>query len=237
MGKDITVSGKDGAFGGYLAMPSSGLFKSSGGPAVVVIQEIFGINKWIRGVCDMMAEEGYIALAPDLFWRIAPGVQLDPSVPEEKKQGFALYQKYDFEKAFQDIQSTIDYLRTAPGATGKVGNMGFCAGGFLSYLCAARSDTDASASYYGGGIASKLDLMGRIRKPTLLHLAAVDDFVPAEAQAQIKDAAATNPAVTVHVYPGVHHGFCRAIDASVYDAAACKLAHGRTLELFKKHLA
>ena len=231
MGQDITVSGNDGSFGGYLATPASGR-----GPAVVVIQEIFGVNAWVRSVADMMAAEGYIALAPDLFWRIAPGVQLDPTKPDEQKRGFELYGKYDFDKALADIQSTITYLRTAPGASGKVGNMGFCAGGLLSYLCAARTDTDASSSYYGGGISGKLDLMDKIKAPTLLHLAGVDDFVPTEAQVKIKDAAAKNPNVTVHDYPGVHHGFCRHIDPRNYDAAACTLAHSRTLALFKAAL-
>ncbi len=232
MGKDITISGEDGAFGGYLAVPASGK-----GPGVVVIQEVFGINKWVRSVADMMAAEGYIALAPDLFWRIAPGIQLDPSKPEEFQKGLELYRKYDFDKALADIRSTMTYLRTAPGASGKVGNMGFCAGGLLSYMCAARTDTDASSSYYGGGINGRLELMEKIEKPTLLHLAGVDDFMPPEAQGKIRDAAVKNPNVTVHVYPGVHHGFCRDIDPRNYDAAACKLAHGRTLELFKKTLA
>ncbi len=232
MGQDITVSGNDGSFGGYLATPASGK-----GPAVVVIQEIFGVNPWVRSVADMMAAQGYIAVAPDLFWRIAPGVQLDPTKPDEQKRGFELYGKYDFEKALADIQSTMTYLRTAPGASGKVGNMGFCAGGLLSYLCAARTDTDASSSYYGGGISGKLDLMEKIKKPTLLHLAGVDDFVPTEAQVKIKEAAAGNPNVTVYDYPGVHHGFCRDIDPRNYDAAACTLAHSRTLALFKSALA
>lgn len=232
MGKDITVSGKDGVFGGYLATPVSGK-----GPAVVVIQEVFGINRWVRSVADMMAAEGYVALAPDLFWRIAPGIQLDPAKPEEFQKGLALYGKYDFAKALEDITSTMAHLRTAPGASGKVGVMGFCAGGLLAYMAAAASDADAISSYYGGGINGKLDLMARIRKPTLLHLAGVDGFMPPEAQDKIKEAAAKNPAVTVHVYPGAHHGFCRDTDPKNYDAAACKLAHGRTLELFKRHLA
>jgi carboxymethylenebutenolidase len=232
MGKDITVAGNDGSFGGYLATPASGK-----GPGVVVIQEIFGINKWVRSVADMLAGHGYMALAPDLFWRIAPGVQLDPTKPEEKQQGFTLYGKYDFEKALEDIQSTMTWLRTAPGATGKVGNIGFCAGGLLSYMSAARTDTDASASYYGGGINGKLDLMGQIKKPTLLHLAGIDDFMPEAAQQQIAAAAAKNPNVTVHIYAGVHHGFCRDIDPANYNADACITAHQRTLELFKKTLA
>ena len=232
MGKDITIAGKDGSFGGYLATPATGK-----GPGVVVIQEVFGINRWVRSVADMLASHGYIALAPDLFWRIAPGIQLDPGKPDEFKQGLALYGKYDFEKALADIQSTMAWLRTAPGATGKVGNIGFCAGGLLSYMCAARTDTDASASYYGGGINGKLDLMGKIGKPALLHLAGVDAFMPEAAQTQIVTAAEANPNVTVHVYPGVHHGFCRDIDPQNYDADACKTAHQRTLALFKQALA
>lgn len=232
MGKDTTVAGKDGAFGGYLAMPASGK-----GPAVVVIQEVFGINKWVRSVADMMAAEGYIALAPDLFWRIARGIQLDPSKPEEFQKGLELYGKYDLAKALEDIIATVGHLRGLPGSTGKVGSIGFCAGGLLSYMCAAANGADANASYYGGGINGKLDLMGQIRKPTLLHLAGVDGFMPPEAQDKIKEAAAKNANVTVHVYPGVHHGFCRDIDPKNYDAVACKLAHQRTLELFNKHLA
>jgi carboxymethylenebutenolidase len=232
MGKDITLTGNDGSFGGYLATPASGK-----GPGVVVIQEIFGINKWVRSVADMLAGHGYMALAPDLFWRIAPGVQLDPTKPEEKQQGFALYGKYDFEKALEDIQSTMTWLRTAPGSTGKVGNIGFCAGGLLSYMSAARTDTDASASYYGGGINGKLDLMGQIKKPTLLHLAGIDDHMPEAAQKDVEAAAAKNPNVTVHIYAGAHHGFCRDIDPVNYNADACITAHQRTLALFKKSLA
>ena len=233
MGKDVTIAGNDGTFGGYLATPASGK-----GPGVVVIQEIFGVNAWVRSVADMLAGHGYMALAPDLFWRIAgPGIQLNPTIPDEKKQGFALYGKYDFEKALEDIQSSTTWLRTAPGANGKVGNMGFCAGGLLSYMCAARTDTDASASYYGGGINGKLDLMAKIKKPALLHLAGIDDYMPEAAQKDIAAAAAANPNVTVHIYAGVHHGFCRDIDPEVYNADATITAHQRTLELFKKTLA
>lgn len=229
--KDITIKGKDGDFSGYLATPASGK-----GPGVVIIQEIFGVNPWVRSVTDWYASQGYMALALDLFWRIKPGVQLDPTKEAEFKEAFDYYNKFSVEKGVEDIQTTITTLRTMPGCTGKVGNLGFCLGGLLSYLAAARTDTDACSSYYGGGINTMLAEASKIKKPTLLHLAGNDDYIPAEAQAQIKDGVKGNPNITVHIYPSTAHGFCRDIDPVHYDAAACTLAHGRTLELFKTAL-
>ena len=230
--KDITFTGKDGSFGGYLATPGNGK-----GPGVVIIQEIFGINPWVRSVTDWYAGQGYMALALDLFWRIKPGVQLDPTKEAEFKTAFEYYNKFSVDKGVEDIQTTIATLRSLPGCSGKVGNLGFCLGGLLSYLAAARTDTDASASYYGGGINTKLAEAAKIKKPTLLHLAGSDDYIPAPAQEEIKQGVKSHPQITVHVYPGTAHGFCRDIDPRHYNAAACKLAHGRTLDLFKKALA
>jgi carboxymethylenebutenolidase len=231
-GKDITITGKDGTFGGYLATPASGK-----GPGVVIIQEIFGVNPWVRSVADWYAGQGYMALAPDLFWRSKPNIQLNPTIESEFKEGFGYYQQFSVDKGVEDIQATIDTLRKMPGGTGKVGNLGFCLGGLLSYLTAARTDTDACSSYYGGGINTMLAEAGKIKKPTILHLAGNDDYIPADAQAAIKDGTKANSNITVYVYPGTHHGFCRDTDPRHYDADACKTAHGRTLELFKKALA
>ncbi|MSO72901.1 MAG: dienelactone hydrolase family protein [Rhodospirillaceae bacterium] len=231
-GKDIAITGKDGSFGGYLATPGSGK-----GPGVVVIQEIFGINPWVRSVTDWYASQGYMALALDLFWRIKPGVQLDPTKEAEFKTGLEYYNKFSVDKGVEDIQTTISTLRTLAGCTGKVGNLGFCLGGLLSYLAAARTDTDASASYYGGGINTKLAEAAKIKKPTLIHLAGSDDYIPAPAQEEIKEGVKGNQQIAVHVYAGTAHGFCRDIDPKHYDAPACKLAHGRTVELFKRALA
>lgn len=231
-GKDITIPGKDGTFGGYLATPAGGK-----GPGVVIIQEIFGINRWVRSVTDYYASQGYMALALDLFWRLQPGVQLDPTIESEMKQGFDLYGKFNPDKGVEDIQATITALRGMEGCTGKVGHLGFCLGGLLTFLAAARTDSDAASSYYGGGINTKLDEVPKINKPTLVHLAGNDDYIPAEAQEKIKDGTKSNPNITVHVYPGTAHGFCRSIDKAHYNAEACTLAHSRTLELFKKALA
>lgn len=231
-GKEIGVETSAGSFMGYLAAPPSGR-----GPGVVVIQEIFGVNPWIREVTDWYASQGYFALAPDLFWRMKPGVQLDPTVESQLQQGFGYYQKFDVATGVADIQAAIDALRKTPGCTGKVGNLGFCLGGLLSFLAAARTNTDACASYYGGGINTKLDEMDRIKVPTVLHLAGNDSYIPEEAISQITARAKANPTVAVHVYPGTAHGFCRANDASHYNAEACARAHRRTLELFRSALA
>lgn len=231
-GKEISIAAKDGNFMGYLAMPSSGQ-----GPGVVVIQEIFGINPWIREVTEWYAEQGYITLAPDLFWRLKPGIQLDPMSDSQFKEGFGYYEKFDVAKGIEDIQATITAVRQMPGCTGKVGNIGFCLGGFLSYLTAAQTDTDASSSYYGGGIHTKLDEAANIRKPTFLHLAGNDSFVPATAVEDISAGVKDQKNITVYVYPGMPHAFCRAHDPRHYNAEACSLAHQRTLELFKTALA
>jgi carboxymethylenebutenolidase len=231
-GKEITVKAKDGAFMGYLATPASGK-----GPGVVIIQEIFGINPWIREVTNWYASQGYIALAPDLFWRMKPGVQLDPTIDAEFQEGIGYYQKFNVDKGIEDIQAAIDTLRQTSGCTGKVGNLGFCLGGLLSYLTAARTDTNASSSYYGGGVHTKLGEAKNIKAPTLLHLAGNDSFVPKEATAEIIAGVKDNKHITVHVYPGMPHAFCRAHDPRHFNAEACSLAHSRTLDLFKSALA
>lgn len=231
-GKDITINGKDGSFTGYLAAPPSGK-----GPGIVVIQEIFGVNPWVRSVADWYAAQGFMALAPDIFWRMKPGVQLDPTVDAQLQEGFGYYQKFDVDKGVEDIQATIDTLRRLPGCTGKVGDLGFCLGGLLSYLTATRTDTDASASYYGGGINTKLDEVAKIKAPTILHLAGSDSYIPQDAIDAIRAAVRDKSNISLHVYPGMPHAFCRANDPRHFNAEACALAHGRSVDLFRSALA
>src|ERR1700742_3096616 len=128
---DITINTPDGAMGGYLASPSSGK-----GPGLVVIQEIFGVNKVMRDLADGFAARGYFALVPDLFWRIEPGVQLTDKTKAEWDQAFALMNKFNPDNGVRDIQSSIDFLRAQNGCTGKVGDVGYCLGGLLAYLTA-----------------------------------------------------------------------------------------------------
>ena len=229
-GTNITITGADGKFGAYLAQPTT-----NKGPGVVVIQEIFGVNAVMRAICDGLAEQGYFALAPDLFWRIEPNIQLTDQSEAEWKRAFELYQKFNVEAGVKDIQTSITHLRGVPGAGPKVGAVGYCLGGLLAYLTAARTNVDASVGYYGVGIETQLAEKDKIKKPLLLHIAAKDQFVTPAAQTQIVDALKDHAQATTHVYPNVDHAFAR-IGGQHYDKAAADLANARTAEFFRNNL-
>ena len=230
-GSEITIHGPDGDFMGYLATPASG-----SGPGVVVAQEIFGVNEVMRGVCDWLADSGYMALCPDLFWRQEPGIQITDQSDEEWQRAFQLYQGFDVDKGIDDLKTSIDSLRGIEGCSGQVGGVGFCLGGLLAYLMATRTPVDCAVGYYGVAIADKLDEAGNITKPLTLHVATEDEFVPKEAQARVADGLAGNANVTIHTYEGRDHAFARPGGAH-YDEAAANLANARTLELFKANLS
>ena len=230
-GKDITIKGPDGDFGGYLATPDSGR-----GPGIVVIQEIFGINQVMRDITDGLAARGYFALAPDLFWRLKPGIQLTDKTDAEWKQAFDLMGRFNADSGVKDIQATISHLRVTPGCSGKVGAVGYCLGGLLAYLTAARTDSDASVGYYGVNIQQMLGEAKTIQKPLMLHIAGKDQFVPPEAQKAVQDGLKGNAHVTIHLYPEMDHAFAREGGAH-YDKACADLANGRTATFFRQHLS
>lgn len=225
--KHTTVIGPDGSFSGYLALPQSG-----SGPGMVVIQEIFGVNAFVQDIADGFAAQGYIALAPDLFWRQEPGIQLTDKTEAERQRAFQLYQGSDEAAGLRDLQTTLTHLRGIAGCSGKTGTVGFCLGGKLAYLCATRTDADCSVGYYGVGIERALDEASCITKPFLLHIASLDQYCPKEAQAQIHTALDTHPMVTLHDYSDADHAFARTGGAH-YNQAAGDLANQRTTDLFK----
>ncbi|WP_417515756.1 dienelactone hydrolase family protein [Minwuia sp.] len=231
MGQNINIKAKDGGtFGGYLATPASG-----SGPGVVVIQEIFGVNQVMRDITDWLAGEGFVALCPDLFWRIEPGIQLTDKTEQEWARAFELFQTFDPDKGIEDIQAAIDTLRGHDACTGKVGATGYCLGGLLAYLSATRTDVDAAVGYYGVGIEGKLDEAKNISKPLILHIAREDGFCNAEAQAAIHAGLDGNDHVTIHDYEGQDHAFAR-VGGEHYDAEAAATANQRTLDLFSSAL-
>lgn len=227
---DITITCPDGAFSAYLASPAG----NSGG-GVLVIQEIFGVNKDMRDHCDHLASQGYFALCPDIFWRQEPGIQITDQTDEEWAKAFALYQGFDVEKGVADLKVALAHLRTVDGCTGKAGTVGFCLGGLLAYLMAAESDADCNVSYYGVGIDERLAAADGISAPTILHIAEEDGFVPKDAQAKIKDGLGGHPNISLHSYPGVDHAFARHAGVN-YDAAAAALADSRTMDCFNATL-
>ncbi len=228
-GEMITLKGKDGSFGAYLAKPPGGT-----GPSVVCIQEIFGVNDWMRAIADDFAAAGFVALVPDLFWRIEPGIQINGEGEKEFGRAFGLYGKFNPDTGIQDVQAAITHLRKMAGVNGKVGTTGYCLGGFLAYLSACRTDADANVGYYGAGIDSKPDEAKAIRKPLMLHIATKDKFVAPDAQQKVRDGLKSNPHVTIHDYPE-DHAFARKGGHS-YVKASADTANTRTLDFFKKHL-
>ena len=228
---DQTVTAPDGAtFTAYRADPAA-----VPRAAVVVIQEIFGVNEGIRRKCDALAEQGYLALAPDLFHRLAPGVQLDPDVEAELHRAFDLMGRFDQDGGVRDIAATVAAARGLIGG-GKVGAVGYCLGGRLAFMAAARTDVDASVGYYGVGLDGLLGEKHAIARPLMLHVAGDDHLVPGEAQAAIHAGLDDHPRVTIHDYPGEDHGFAAEMGSRRSDAAA-RLADGRTAAFFAEHLA
>lgn len=228
-GTDITIKGQDGEFSAYMAMPAQG-----NGAAIVVIQEIFGVNAVMRGICDALSREGFVTISPDLFWRIEPGVQITDKTDAEWQRAFDLMNKFNVDTGVDDISATIRHARGLDGI-GKVGAVGYCLGGLLAYLTATRTDSDASVGYYGVGIQDRLNEADQITKPLMLHIAGKDQFVPAEAQAKIHDGLSGNSLVTLHDYPDQDHAFARE-GGQHFDKKAAGEANDRTLSFFRQHL-
>jgi carboxymethylenebutenolidase len=228
----ITIDTLDGSdhFSAYCAQPA--------GPpraAIVVIQEIFGVNAGIRRKCDRLAEDGYLAIAPDLFWRLEPDVELDPDVPEQFRQALAMMGQFDQDLGVRDIEATIRAARARLGPGGKVGAVGYCLGGRLAFKTAARTDVNASVGYYGVGIDGLLGEKHAIAHPVLLHVPEEDHFVDKAAQQRMHAGLDDHPKVTIHDYPGEDHGFATEFGLRRSDASA-KLADERTAAFFAENL-
>ena len=221
----------NGSFGAYLAEPA-------GAPrgAIVVIQEIFGVNEGIRRKCDRWAEAGYLAVAPDLFWRLQPGVELDPDVEPEFHQALELMGRFDQNQGIGDIEATLRAARARLPEGGKVGCVGYCLGGRLAYMTAARTDVDASVGYYAVGLDNILHEKNAIARPLLLHIAGADGFVPPEVQRLMHDELDDHARVVLHDYPREDHGFAAEMGARRSDAAA-READARTEAFLAEHLA
>ncbi|PHS28099.1 MAG: carboxymethylenebutenolidase [Robiginitomaculum sp.] len=230
MSDSLMISTDDGTFSGYLALP-----KTLPAPGIVVLQEIFGVNASMQAICDWLAREGYCAYCPDLFWRIEPGIEITDKTDAEMKRAFELYGLFDTQNGMTDIAASITALRKHPSCDGRVGTLGFCLGGNLAYLCAARTDTDASVSYYGVGIENLLDEVENITKPLMLHIAGKDEFVPPSAQKSVIKTFENNTLVTTCFYPDRDHAFARPMGTHYHEGDA-KLAHKRTLGFLENAL-
>jgi len=225
-----TITTADGDFRAYVARPAA-----AKAPAVVVIQEIFGVNAGMRDIADGLAGQGYLAICPDLFWRLQPGVELTDQTPEGWKEALALMNRFDIDKGVADVAATLAHIRADAGCTGKAGAVGFCLGGLLAFLTATRTDCDAAISYYGVGLENRVGEISTLSKPLMLHIAGEDSFSSKAAQAVVVEALKDNPLVTLHIYPGRDHAFAR-LGGEHYHEADANLAGRRSLDFFKQHL-
>src|SRR5260370_42428158 len=231
MKERISVEGHDGAFAAYVASP-----KTLPSPAVVVLQELFGVNADIRKTCDELAEQGFVPVAPDLFWRQEPGVGLNVTPEAAWQHGLRLYGAYDRDAGAKDVQDTVKAVRKLPECNGKVAVLGYCLGALMVFLTAVRCHgLDAAVAYHGGDTEKYLGEVDGLNAPLLMHLAEEDEFISKPAQAEIKAALAKKPNTTVYSYPGQNHAFSRHNGAH-YKAAAAALANGRTSEFLHQRL-
>ena len=231
MSEYITISTEAGSFRADLARPGI-----APAPAVVVLHEVFGVNSDLRETCDALAASGFIALCPDLFWRQTPGVDLSVTSEADWNTGLALYLAYDRDAGVADVVETMKAAGDLDGATGKVAVMGYCLGGLMAFLTAARSKVDAAVAYHGGDTEKYLSEASAITAPMLMHLADEDEFISKTAQADIKAALAHKSNVQIYSYPGCNHAFSRHGGAH-YNAEAASLANSRTWEFLKAQLA
>lgn len=231
MGKEITIPSRDsGNFMAYVAMP-----EKIPAPSIIVAQEIFGVNEGLRDKCDWLASEGFIAVCPDLFWRIEPGIQLTDKTEAEWARAFELFNLFDVDKGVEDLRATEHVFKEHADSNGKVGCIGYCLGGKLAYLMAARSGVNASVGYYGVGLDELLDEAKNIKNPLVLHIAEEDKFVSKDAQEKIKSGLKGISNVTIHSYPGLDHAFTR-VGGEHYDEKGAALADGRTLDFLRHTL-
>ena len=228
MGQFVDLKAADGTtIPAYVAEPAG---KPKGG--IVVVQEIFGVNKHIREVADGYAADGYLAVAPATFHRVQQNVELGYA-EADMGAGFKLKQAVEALPApgvMQDLQAAVDYAASKSG--GKVGMVGYCWGGLLTWRAAsALNGLAAAVPYYGGGMTTPQEAARQPKVPVLAHFGEQDQWIPMDSIEAFKKA---HPEAEVHVYPA-HHGFnCN--HRGAYDEASAKLARERTLAFFEKHL-
>ncbi len=221
-----------GRFLGHVALPDGG-----SGPGLVVIQEIFGVNGYIKGVCGRLAKLGYVAMAPDLYWRLSPGVAIDEKDSDGLPRAFGYVGQLDFAKAADDATAALEHLRGLPEvASGKAGILGFCLGGGIAYVVAALSDPVTCISYYGSAVPDALGLARQVRCPILFHFGDADDYIPAKKQEAVREAFAHHAGTEFHVHEGAGHAFDNHNAAVMYQERAARQAWIQTIEFLKRTL-
>ncbi|MEM7253638.1 MAG: dienelactone hydrolase family protein [Pseudomonadota bacterium] len=215
----------------YVARPPDG----RSGPGLVILSEIYNVNHWVREVADGYAEEGFVCLAPDLYWRQRPGQYLEYT-PDGQQVARELGFSMDLVAFTADMADYSQSVSALPECTGKVGTVGYCLGGKLAYLAAARRLVDAAVGYYAVQLDQFLDEAGNINRPLMLHFAELDEHVPQATVALVKQALDGNPQVSIYDYEGADHGFNR-FGYPPYHPQAASVALERSLAFLREHLS
>lgn len=228
---DVMVRARDGGqFSACLSEPPAGRGKV---PGIVMMQQIFGVNREMRGFTDFFAAQGYVAICPDLYWRIKPGIQLYPGEPGAFEEARSYGAKFDTDKSVEDLKAAVDYLRAHPACNGKIGTVGYCLGGLLAFLMSARSDAQCNVGYFGVRIDKYIGEASKVSHPLMLHIPEADRHVPPAAQKIIIDG--LEGKAVLHRYPGADHAFNR-VDSPAYNREVTELADERTFAFLKKYL-
>ena len=230
---NITVQATDGS-GSFSALVVEPGKRPAG--AVVIIQEIFGVNEAMHAAAAQIADLGFVAICPDLFWRIQPGIVLTDKTEAEFKQALDYMGKFDQAKGIEDLKATVAAARTMPGCNGHVGTLGYCLGGRLAVMMAVSSDADVNVSYYGVGIDDQIPHFAEVRAPLVMHIAGEDCFFPAEGRAKVIAAAQGSPLLTAYNYTGADHGFAR-VAGQHWNGLAAAIANGRSAEALGSSLS
>ena len=224
--RSVEVTSPEGTFSAYMSVPGE-----QNGVAIVVLQEIFGVNANIRAITDGFAEAGYAVIAPDLYWREQPGVALDPASPQDRERATELMRNLDRDHAVSDGVAALETLRNQVPGLARSAAVGYCFGGGVAYLMAVRGTVNAGVAYYGTGLHTMLSEMNGLQGQLLLHVAAEDHLCPPEAQRAIK-AAATKAGdhVKIVVHAGVGHAFAR-VAGPAFNRESADRANAMTMEL------
>jgi carboxymethylenebutenolidase len=220
----ITATDGAGTFDAYVVQPKE---KPVG--AVVLIQEIFGVNQSMRDTAADVAGLGFIAVVPDLFWRIEPNVDITDKSEAEWQKAFSLMQKFDQAKGIEDLKATLAAARKLPACNGRAGTMGYCLGGRLAFMMAEQSDADVNISYYGVGLDGLLGDLDKVKKPLLVHIADKDEYFPAAARAKVVEAAKSHKQVSTFTYANADHAFAR-VGGIHWHGLSAWIANGRSAE-------
>jgi carboxymethylenebutenolidase len=228
---EITIPSADGSFTAYLSSPGK-----TPAPALLLLVEVYGINRFMRRIADYWAGQGYLAVVPDLYWRTKPKLGLDPETPGHKEQALEASAAIDTDKAVVDVQAAATYLRSLSECNGKVATSGYCMGGKLAYLAGARTDLDANVSYYGVGIENYLGEAPALKSPLLLHFGGADPYTSPAVQAATGAALCLNSLAQLHIWGGIGHAFARDGMAAAEVTAIKEQANAITAEFLRRAL-